>query len=177
MKWIITIKKATASAVNVAVVFTATAPVYYFLGIEWWRASCITLFMVYNLLLSRRCLGQRISRTFQNEPTNTVYAALYTASFATLLWWIWLPLDLALANGLLIQIPCLALRGNTLHGLLAGRRTMTENEYLLECIGLKGECPDCKRQTIVALNETHFWCKYCRAAFLVSGFHVTRAHH
>jgi len=176
MKWpTTTIKKATASAVNVTIVFTATSPIYYFLGIDVWRISCIALFFGYNLLLSNRCLGQRVAKTYQTEPTNVAYAALYTASTATLLFWLWLPLDLALANGLVLQLPCLMVFGNTPHGLITRRQTMTEQEYFFECIAMKGECPDCHKTALKHITETNVWCNYCRASFLVSGFYIKRA--
>ena len=174
MKWpITTLKKATASAVNVSIVFIATSPIYYFLGINAWRLCCLALFFGYNIVLSRRCLGQRIARTYQNEPTSAAYAALYTASTATLLFWLWVPLDLALANGIFLQLPCLMIWGNTPHGLLAQRRTMTEQEYLFECIALKGECPDCGKTTLVR-KGSHVHCRLCRAAFFAENFSVQR---
>jgi len=174
MKWpITTIKKATASAVNVAIVFSATSPIYYFLGIEVWRFCCIVLFFGYNLLLSHRCLGQRVAKTYQNEPTNTAYAALYTASTATLLFWIWVPLDIALANGLFLQLPCLMIWGNTPHGLIARRRTVSEQEHLWECIGLKGECPDCGKFTLQR-KGSYVHCRLCRSIFFAENLLVQR---
>jgi hypothetical protein len=170
--WQIT-HKATASSVNVAVVFMLTGPVYLTAGIEWWRVSCIALFFSYNLLLSHRCLGQMIARTRQNLPTNPAYAALYTASFATLLFWVWFPLDVALANGLFVQLPCLMIYGNTLHGLATGRKTMTEAEYQFECIALRGQCPDCQRLTLEK-NGAIIHCKSCHAAFYADSFYVRR---
>jgi hypothetical protein len=173
MKWLITIKKATASAVNVFIVFAGTSPIYYLAGLNTWRVSCIGLFFLYTLLLSRRCLGQRIARTYQNQPTNVAFAAMYTASTATLLWWIWVPLDLALANGLFVQLPCLALRGNTAHGLLAGRKTMTQNEYEFECIALRGQCPDCN-QVKLDMTGSIIFCKACHASFYAGDMFVRR---
>jgi hypothetical protein len=175
MKWLITCKKATASAVNVTVVFVGTSPVYYFLGIDVWRFVCIALFFGYNLLLRRRCLGQRIAHTYQNQPTNFAYAAFYTASTATLLFWIFVPLDLALANGLFIQLPCLMIFGNTAHGLLTRRKTMTEQEHLFECIALKGECPDCGRTSLVRSNA-YVRCRVCRNNFFANDFIIQRVH-
>ena len=176
MKWLITIKKAMASAVNVSIVFTLTSPMYFFLGINAWRVCCLVLFFGYNLVLSKRCLGQRIARTYQDQPTNAAYAALYTASTATLLFWLWLPLDLAIANGLFLQLPCLMIWGNTPHGLIARRRTMTEQEYLFECIGMKGECPDCHKTTLVR-TDSHVHCRLCRSVFFADNFIVQRVRH
>jgi len=174
MKWpITTLKKATASAVNVSVVFTATSPIYYFAGVDWWRGSCLVLFFGYNLLLRRRCLGQYFARTYQDEPTSVAYAALYTASTATLLFWLWLPLDLALANGLMLQLPCLMIWGNTPHGLLARRKTMSEMEHLWESIAMRGECPDCHK-TSLARNGSYVHCRLCRSMFFVDNMLITR---
>jgi hypothetical protein len=169
----ITARKVTASAVNVTVVFAGTSWIYWLWGVEAWRISCIALFFGYNLLLPRRCLGQRIAGTYQSDPTSVAYAALYTGSTATLLFWIWVPLDLALANGLLLQLPCLAIWGNTPHGLIARRKTMTEQEHLWECIGLKGECPDCYKTTLVR-HDSYVHCRLCRARFFASDFTVQR---
>jgi ribosomal protein L37AE/L43A len=172
MLWQIT-RKAAASAVNVAIVFLLTGPVYVVAGIEWWRGSCIVLFFTYNLALSRRCLGQVIARTRQNLPTNPAYAALYTASFSTLLFWAWFPFDVAAANGLFVQLPCLMLYGNTLHGLATGRKTMTEAEYQFESIALRGQCPDCHRVKL-EINGAIIHCKSCHAAFYAGSFYVRR---
>jgi len=173
--WRISSKKATASAVNIGVVGTATAPVYFFLGLEPWRLCSIASFFGYALLLSRRCLGQMIAGTYQNQPTNLAYAVLYTAGFATVIYWIWFPFDLMLANGLFVQIPCLLVFGNTLHGLATGRQTMTEQEYLFECIGMKGECPDCHKTTLIRTNA-HVRCRICHAMFFADNFIVKRVH-
>jgi len=173
MKWFITIKKATASAVNVTVVFIGSAPIYFVAGIEAWRLSCVVLFFLYSRLLSRRCLGQMVARTYQNEPTNTAYAALYTASFATMLWWIFVPLDLALANGLFIQLPCLLIYGNTAHGLATGRRTLTDSERMFESIVMKGQCPDCNQVKLEA-NGPYVHCKSCHSMFIAQEFFVRR---
>ena len=169
----ITARKATASAVNVTVVFAGTSWIYWLWGVEVWRLSCLALFFGYNILLSRRCLGQRVARTYQSNPTSVAYAALYTASTATLLFWIWVPLDLAIANGLLLQLPCLAIWGNTPHGILARRRTMTEAEHDFECVGLRGQCPDCDAIQL-RLDGSTVICKACGSQFHVQYCHVQR---
>jgi hypothetical protein len=173
--WTIT-RKATASTVNVFFVFTLTLPFYFVLGMQWWRASCIALFFIYNLALSHRCLGMIVAHTRQNLPTSPAYAALYTASAATLLFWIWFPLDVALANGLFVQLPCLLVYGNTLHGLMTGRRTMTEAEYVFECIALRGQCPDCQQTKLMHSESNHafIYCKACHATFFSGNCFVRR---
>jgi hypothetical protein len=49
-----------------------------------------------------------------------LHALLYTVSFSTLVFWVWLPGDLLLLNLLVLQLPCILLTGTTLHGWLAG---------------------------------------------------------
>jgi hypothetical protein len=122
--------KAIASTVNCAVIFAASLPIYTLAGLTWWRVSSVVLFFLYNILLSRRCWGMMVARTHLNLPASLTYCALYTGSFTTLLFWIWVPFDLAFANGVFLQLPCLLIKKNTLHGYLAGRRTMTENEII-----------------------------------------------
>jgi hypothetical protein len=169
---VILIRKALASAVNVGTVLVGTSPFYGLFGFEVWRVCFIALFFLYALLLSRRCLGQMTARTYQNEPTNAAYALLYTASTATLLYWIWVPLDLALVNGIFLQVPCLMIFGNTVHGLLARRQTMTEPEYLFACI-MKGRCPDCYHQSLAATGS-YVHCRSCHAEFYARDLIVQR---
>ena len=49
-----------------------------------------------------------------------MHAVFYSASFSTLLFWVWFPGDLLLINLLCLQLPCVLLTGTTLHGWLAG---------------------------------------------------------
>ena len=49
-----------------------------------------------------------------------IHSVLYTASFSTLLFWVWFPLDLFLINMLLLQLPTILLTGTTFHGYLSG---------------------------------------------------------
>jgi hypothetical protein len=173
MKWTLTCKKATASAVNIGLVSTLTSPVYFLSGIDVWRICCTVLFFLYALLLPHRCLGQMFAKTYQNKPTNLAFAALYTAGFTTVIYWIWFPFDLALANGLFVQIPCLLVFGNTLHGLATGRQTMTQAEHDFECIALRGQCPDCSAIKLEQINSI-IYCRACHAAFMAGEVFVQR---
>jgi hypothetical protein len=173
MIWIIITKKATASAVNISIVSASTLPIYYFLGLNIWRVSCIISFFLYSLLLSHRCFGQMVAGTYQNQPTNLAFAALYTAGFTTVIYWIWFPFDLALANGLFVQMPCLLVFGNTLHGLATGRQTMTQVEHDFECIALRGQCPDCNAIKLEHVNSI-IYCRGCHAAFMAGEVFVQR---
>ena len=174
MKWSLTCRKATASAVNITVVSTITSPIYFLSGIDVWRIVCTLAFFLYALLLPHRCLGQMIANTYQSQPTNLAFAALYTLGFMTVIYWIWFPFDLMLANGLFVQMPSLMLFGNTLHGLATGRQTMTEQEHLFECIALKGECPDCGRSTSLVRSNSYVHCRFCRTTFFATELTVQR---
>ena len=61
------------------------------------------------------------------------HALLYSASFSTLLFWVWFPGDLLLINLLCLQLPCVLATGTTLHGLLAGN--MVDVKHTQESAG------------------------------------------
>jgi hypothetical protein len=92
------------------------------------RAVYVIVFFVYNLVFlfleGGRDLGMMIFDTHwakEYKPINKfIYAALSAASFATLLFKIWFPLDLFLINMLVLQLPSVIKTGKTLNGLLAG---------------------------------------------------------
>lgn len=50
-----------------------------------------------------------------------IFAILYTASFATVVVWLFFPFDLLVFNLLFIQLPMVLATGYTLHGFLSGR--------------------------------------------------------
>lgn len=50
----------------------------------------------------------------------SIYSILYTASFATLFFYIFFPLDIFLVNMLCVQLPLIRMTGTTLHGFLSG---------------------------------------------------------
>lgn len=50
---------------------------------------------------------------------------------------------------------------------------MTENEFLFECIAMKGECPDCNTITL-QVNGPFVQCKSCQAVFTVNSFYGQR---
>lgn len=70
-------------------------------------------------------LGMVVSDTHWKEAypfkNQLIYSILYTLSFATLFFHVFFPLDLFLANMLLLQLPCVLLTGTTVHGYLAGK--------------------------------------------------------
>ena len=118
-------QKAGASAVNLAVVLTASAPVYITRDFETWRLATIALWWAYNFIFRQRCLGMMVMGTHLKSPANLRYITLYTASTATLFWWIAFPLDIALANGTM-QLACIAINGGTLQSALSGQYTVRE---------------------------------------------------
>ncbi|MFA6164386.1 MAG: hypothetical protein WC685_13270 [Methylobacter sp.] len=77
-------------------------------------------------LLSRsdRLPGMFIQKTIwqcrYSKMNQLIHAIMYTASFASMLFWIWVPGDLLLFNLLLLQLPCILLTKTTFHGLIAG---------------------------------------------------------
>ena len=164
-------RKLEASAVNLTVVFIGSSPFLAY-GFDIWRLCFLALFFFYSLIFAERCLGQMACHTYQNQPTDVAFAALYTASAATLLFWLWIPFDLALANGLFLQLPCLILFRNTPHGLIAGRQTMTETEYLWDAI-MRGQCPDCHKESL-QVRGANTYCKVCNSMFYASDMIVQR---
>jgi hypothetical protein len=49
-----------------------------------------------------------------------IYIILYTLSFSTLLFYVFFPFDLFLANMFLFQLPMVLIKKTTLHGFLSG---------------------------------------------------------
>lgn len=122
-------QKLSASAVNVMVVLVIFMPFYFLLDSTLVKKLVlIALFFLYNVsfLFSRdkRCLGMRAVGTSYEKSYSKwqriSYNLLYTLSFSTLLFWIWLPFDLFLLNMLFLQLPVRLAKKTTLHGYLAG---------------------------------------------------------
>lgn len=91
------------------------------------RIIWITIFFVYNILCELyfdRCLGMIIFQTRYGEKRSflqkLIYSFLYTISFSSLLFYLWIPFDLFIINMLLIQLSCVYFTGTTLHGFLSG---------------------------------------------------------
>lgn len=88
----------------------------------------VALFLVENLVSAmrgdRRLPGMWLQGTVwqRHYPLrqHVLHALLYSASFATAVFWVWFPGDLLLINLLLLQLPCVWRTGTTLHGWLAG---------------------------------------------------------
>ncbi len=95
----------------------------------------ILLLLVYQIAIilfnKNVSLGMTITKTRWKKEYSLynqfIHAALYTASFSTLLFWVYFPFDLFLFNILFLQIPTILLTGSTLHGYLAGKMTTVKS--------------------------------------------------
>ena len=126
------LEKLGASAINVFFVLLMFLPFYIKLDDTLVKKVVfIGLFWIHNLIFlflnNGRDLGMILLRTRYAQNYSKfqlfIYDILYTLSFSTLLFWIWFPFDLFLANMLLIQLPTIAFTKTTLHGYLAGKVT------------------------------------------------------
>lgn len=116
------LEKSLSSVINAGIALAISAPVYFFVhDAVWWKLSAIAAFyfVARYLNVSMRAVGSR----WEQEYTKTqleVWLAAYTASFATLFFWVFFPFDLFVANVVLLQVPTILLTGTTFHGFLAG---------------------------------------------------------
>lgn len=123
------LEKLITSLINAGVAFLFLMPFMWadFSTLEL-KLLFIGLFFAENLLaiffLDYRLPGMQFQDTRWKKPYSKslqfIHATLYTASFASMLFWIWIPGDLLVLNILLLQLPCILLTKTTLHGLLAG---------------------------------------------------------
>ena len=79
------------------------------------------VFVIFN---NNRTLGMIITKTYWQEEYSLkkqlLHSVLYTASFSTLLFWVYFPFDLFIANILILQIPTILLKNMTFHEYLSG---------------------------------------------------------
>ena len=122
-------EKLAASIANVLVAIVISFPFFVQWGIDNdWKLVTIAIFFFYEMVFiftpGKRDLGMRIIKSYwQNEPSFArylLYNLLYYLSFATLFFHIWFPLDLLLLNLLLLQLPIILIKQNTVHGYLSG---------------------------------------------------------
>lgn len=95
-----------------------------------WRIAYVAAFFVLNVaceLKYGRCLGMMMRGIhYSGNPSiarRLCFVCLYVISFSTVLYYIWFPGDLLLANMLLFQLPCFLAKRNTFHGYIAGVRS------------------------------------------------------
>lgn len=122
------VQKAFASLANVGLAFVVSLPVGYAFGFGFeWKIAMISMFFIYNVVtvftpgfrgLGMRGVGTQWER---NYPwwQRILYSIFYTASLATLLFWMFFPLDIFILN-MIAQLVAVRLTGTTVHGLLAG---------------------------------------------------------
>jgi hypothetical protein len=122
-------EKLLTSLINALVAVLASLPFLLLdLSLREYQCLLLALFLIENLVAAlwgdHRLPGMRLQGTVWQRPyplpQRLLHALLYSASFATAVFWIWFPGDLLVVNLLLIQLPCVRLTGTTLHGWLAG---------------------------------------------------------
>lgn len=124
-------EKALNSLINVAVAFVLFSPLLLVLNVSLLSKKLIfiLLFFVYQIAIilfnKNISLGMIVTHSrWKYEyslPNQFIHTVLYTISFSTLLFWVYFPFDLFLANMLLVQVPSILLTGSTFHGYLAGK--------------------------------------------------------
>lgn len=121
--------KSLPSIINIALTFILSIPLLVYFGFgSNYKISWAMIFLLYNLVFElffyKRDPGMIFVGTFYEHQRTTLqkilYVILYTLSFSTLLFYIWVPFDLFLINILFIQLPCVLITKNTFHGFLAG---------------------------------------------------------
>ncbi len=115
-------RRVLASVITWGVAIAASLPLMLLLP-YWWRE--ILLLFIFATQLTGRCVGMYWAglRWQHGVSSPLLYAALYTAGFATLLFWVVFPFDLLLINLLCLQLPCYLLTGTTAHAWLSGIRS------------------------------------------------------
>ena len=122
-------QKALPSIINVIIVFLLSSSIYFTDTSNIDRKLFIVgVFFLYTLVFlifnKNRDLGMMIVGSYWKNDypvyQHLIYNILYTASFATLLFSIFFPLDLFLINMVLIQLPAIIFTGTTFHGFVAG---------------------------------------------------------
>jgi hypothetical protein len=126
-------EKFGASFLNAIIAFGLSVPFLILWGPSlYWRISVIILFGFYESFIfiyqQDRCFGMKVMDTYWRSHytfrQHLMFNIFYTLSFATILIYIWFPLDLLLINLIFIQLPMSLLTGTTLHGYLSGMNTV-----------------------------------------------------
>lgn len=125
------IQKLLPSVINAALVFFVSLPLLEILPIYQWKLAVIGIFFIYNLFFlifnRNRCLGMIMCGTYWNGKVHfkneILFIFLYTLSFSTLLFSVYIPFDIFLVNMFLLQLPTIQLTGTTLHSYLSGNKS------------------------------------------------------
>ncbi len=127
------LEKFGSSFINAIITLGLSVPFLIYLGpTMYWRISVIVIFALYEtymfVFLKDRCFGMKIMDTYWRSHytfwQHVRFNIFYTMSFATIMFYIWFPLDLLLINLLFIQLPMSLITGTTLHGYLSGMHTV-----------------------------------------------------
>lgn len=132
-------QKLLASIINALIVFIVIIPIWLFeISSGWQKLIIIMVFFFYELAfmllakdgrdLGMRVVGSRWRKNYSNRR-KVVYTIFYTASFASIFFWVRYPFDLLLMNLLLIQLPSVLLSGTTFHGWIAGMTSVIDGKY------------------------------------------------
>jgi len=124
------LEKVVPSIINVGITFLISVPFLLYFGLSFeWKICVILIFYIVQIFdthetFSFQCFGMRVfgtvwERRYSRFQRN-IYSILYTASFSTLFFYIYVPFDLFIFNMLLLQLPSVLITGTTLHGLLSG---------------------------------------------------------
>lgn len=124
------LEKLIPSVINALVAVALSIPLYLWFGFGLgWKLSAILIFYIMQIIdthenMNFRCFGMRIfGSTWEKEYSRfqrNLYSILYTLSFSTIFFYIYFPLDLFLANIVLLQIPSILISHTTFHSLVAG---------------------------------------------------------
>jgi hypothetical protein len=126
-------EKLGASIFNALIALGLATPFLILFGPTlYWRISIVVLFGLYESFIflyeKDRCFGMKIMDTYWRRRysfrTHLLFNIFYTLSFATIVIYIWFPLDLLLINLLLIQLPFVLITGTTFHGFLSNMHTV-----------------------------------------------------
>ena len=119
-------QKAGATAINAGLAGLLAAPALWW-GLDVWRPAWLGAFLAYNLALRDQCVGCWVMHIWQTRRCPMGYSVLYTVGLASCAYWVVVPGDLLLVNGM-IQVTFLNRTGNTAHGWLAGVATQRYEE-------------------------------------------------
>ena len=124
------VEKLMTSAINIAVAFVFLIPFFWgnissfelkLIFISLFFSENLVSIIFHNYRLPGMFIQQSHWKKRYSKTKQLIHAILYTASFSTLLFWLWFPGDLFLLNLLLLQLPCVLLTKTTVHGLVAGK--------------------------------------------------------
>ena len=117
-------QKTIASMVNCTIILVLSLPFYVLLPSIYWKLTTVGLCLSYHMIFRRTCIGMRLAGTRYNAPPTTAYIALYSLSFSTILFWVWIPFDLLVCYAV-AQALCIRATGYTIPGRLTGIRTLS----------------------------------------------------